>query len=1000
MDQQREHILDDLRGLIAGDVHCDDVSLQLYASDASIYQIKPLGVVRPKTTADISACVRYAAEKEIPLHARGSGSGKAGESLGTGLILDFSRYFRRVVHTDAETVRVQAGIPYERLGAHLARHGRLFGPDPANAQITTIGGLLGVDGSGSRWLKYGSARRHTRSLRVVLADGEVMEVGREPINGTASGNPRRRRLVDALVRILRQNAGVIQSGRRASRIDRCGYQLADVLNEEYLDLAKLLVGSEGTLALITEVLLDTQPIPRCRGVTLLLFDTLESACKAVLDILPLAPVACDLIDRRHLGLARELEVRFDLLIPRETEAVLLVEQDGDDPHQVRQRQHELVDSIWHKRRLAFGARQAFDPAEVELYWQLATKITASLSRLKGPARPIPLIEDVAVPPEILPEFVVRTQNILKRAQVTASLYAHAGHGQLHIRPMLDPSNPQDMATMPHLAESLYKAVIEAGGTISGEHGCGISRTPFVRRQCGPLYDVFVQIKRLFDPQNIFNPGKIVGDKPDGITRNLRPIVAGRTTAAPKAEPGGGPEEALEQDETTAPKLRDLVELQLDWNPDRVVEAAVQCNGCGECRSQAPDVRMCPIFRIRPAEEASPRAKANLIRGVLGGDPPLESLTGEQFKDVADLCIHCQMCVLECPAEVDIPRIVSEGRGAFVAANGLPFSDWVITRLDRLAALGSIVRPLSNWVLGNPQMRWVLEKTLGIGRHRKLPRLAAGSFLRRSARRRLTRPTRRSGRKVLYFVDTYANFFDPQLGEALVAILEHNGVAVYVHPQQKQAGMSAVACGELNHARRLARHNVDILAEATRHGYHIVATEPAAALCLRQEYPNLLDDDDATLVAENTSEACTYLWRMHTAGQLHLDLAPINLTAGYHAPCHLKALRVGTPGEKLLGLIPGLIVKRIEHGCSGMAGTFGLQRKNYRNSLRAGWKLITGLRDRAVQVGTSECSACKIQMEQATTKPTIHPLKLLAMAYGLMPEVTSRLTAQSQELTVT
>jgi Fe-S oxidoreductase len=247
---------------------------------------------------------------------------------------------------------------------------------------------------------------------------------------------------------------------------------------------------------------------------------------------------------------------------------------------------------------------------------------------------------------------------------------------------------------------------------------------------------------------------------------------------------------------------------------------------------------------------------------------------------------------------------------------------------------------------------------------------------------------------------YANYFDPQLAEATVAVLEHNGIAVYVHPDQRQAGMSSIACGAVEHARQLAEHNVAILAESVRQGYHVVATEPAAALCLRHEYPQLLDEDDARLVAANSSEACDYLWKMHTRGQLQLDFRPLNLALGYHTPCHLRALNVGTPGQQLLGLIPGLRLRHVEAGCSGMAGTFGLQHKNYRNSLRAGWKLISRLRDPALQAGATECSACKMQMEQGAAKPTLHPIKLLALSYGLMPEVARLLGSSGEELTVT
>jgi Fe-S oxidoreductase len=342
----------------------------------------------------------------------------------------------------------------------------------------------------------------------------------------------------------------------------------------------------------------------------------------------------------------------------------------------------------------------------------------------------------------------------------------------------------------------------------------------------------------------------------------------------------------------------------------------------------------------------------------------------------------------------------EAKAQYVATNGLRPADWFLSRPELLSSLAGRFAAFSNWAIGNRTMRWMLEKLFGLAQGRKLPRVTSRSFLKRAQRRRLTRPSRQTGRKVLYFVDVYANWHDVELAEALVAVLEHNGVPVYVHPGQVTSGMARLTKGAVEAARRVASRNVAILAEAVRQGYHIVATEPSAALCITHEYLNLLDDDDARLVAANTSEACTYLWRMHQDGNLALDLKPINTTLGYHQPCHLKALNVGAPGENLLRLVPGLSVVHLERGCSGMAGTFGLKRQNYRTSLRAGWGLISALRDPVINLGVTECSACKMQMEQGTTKPTIHPVKVLAMAYGLMPEIVRLLSARSEELIVT
>jgi FAD/FMN-containing dehydrogenase/Fe-S oxidoreductase len=987
MDPDRERIQADLRGLIAGEVRCDDVFLQLYATDASIYEIKPLGMVRPRGVADVVACVQYAAEKGIPLHPRGAGTGLAGDSLGPGLVLDFSHSMRRILAVGQDTVRVQPGVILAHLNRQLARHGRLFGPDPATRAVTTMGSVLAVDASGTHWPQYGSARDHVVGLQVVLANGQVLEVGRHKLSGADAEDsvPPRQQLVGRLAELVSREQKVIAQHQPKTLVNRCGYQLDDVLGDDYFDLARLLVGSEGTLAIITEATVRTVPRPKQRGLALLFFDRLDAAARGAQEIASLGVATCDLMDRRLLTIAREMDVRYELLIPAEAEAMLLVEQSGDDAYEVGQRLREAVVRLVRERHLAFDARVTMEKEERDFYWRLSRRVVTTLYRLRGTTQAVPFIEDIAVPPETLPDFLVRLQNVFKKHAVTAAMFAHIGHGQLHLRPFLDLGNPEHQRLMQDLATDVYEEVLRVEGTISGEHALGLSRTWFLRRQVGSLYEVFREVKRIFDPDNILNPGKVIADVPQPLIKNLRPPIPERV---PVAAPDG------------SDSLLPLVELELAWNWEDMTRATRACNGCGRCRTQGPEERMCPIFRFAPREEASPRAKANLLRAVLTGRLDPRSLRADELKSIADLCVNCHQCRFECPALVDIPKLVLETKAQYVAANGLRLSDWFIARMDRLSAWGSRFSWLANGAIRSRRMRWLLEKMIGIAQGRKLPRFERRSFLQLAHRRRLDRPSRRTGNKVLYFVDIYANWHDTQLAEALVAVLQHNGVAVYVHPQQVASGMSAISLGAVDIGRRLAARNLAILADAVRQGYHIVATEPAAALCLTHEYLNLFDEEDARLVAENSSEACTYLWRMHQAGKLEFDLHPLNATLGYHLPCHLKALGVGSPGEDLLRLIPGLTLQRIERGCSGMAGAFGLKQQNYRTSLRAGWGLISELRSPTLQAGVTECSACKIQMEQGTSKPTIHPIKLLALAYRLMPEIASLLTSHSEDLTVT
>jgi len=981
MDVERQRIEEDLRGQIAGDVHCDDLLVQLYASDASIYEIPPLGIVRPRTTADVVATVRYAAKNRLSVHARGSGSGLAGESLGRGLIVDFSRYMRKIVDISGETVRVQPGVVLDGLNLQLAKGGRTFGPDPAMSHVTTIGSVLAIDAAGAHWPVYGSARRHVVAMQVVLASGEEVQFSRHKVPSETTGHQPLDRLIRSLDGLLLQNQDTIEAHQPRSLVNRCGYRLDDLRDEGQLDLARLMVGSEGTLGLITEATLSTVPLPRCVGSVLLFFETLDKAARSAAEMLALGVSACDLMDRRHLSLARGSDPRYELLIPPSAEAVLLVEYQADSKAELQDRLRKTVDHLQHKVKLASGATIADDEYDHHLLWQLARHFVPTLYRLKGSTRPIPFVEDIAVPPEALPSFLHRVQQTLKSEQVTASVFGHAAHGQLHIRPFLDLANSNDQAKMEAVAEQLYQHAWDLGGTISGEHGDGLSRTHYIARQYGPLSEVFREVKELFDPQGTLNPGKIVPTEPQKLTDHLR-RVSYPLLESPSRDP-------------------ETVALQLSWRPEEMAHAARACNGCGACRTHDPEQRMCPIFRLAPREEASPRAKANLARGVLTGTLPAGMLLEDACKEIVDLCVHCHMCRLECPAGVDIPKLMIEAKATYTTTNGQGLHDWLLTRVDTLCAVGSRFSRVANWAIANRPARWLMEKGLGIAQGRKLPRFSRQIFLQSASQRRLNRPQRSRTEKVLYFVDTYANFCDTQLAEALVAVMEHNGISVYVPDRQQQSAMPLIAQGVVEPARAIAEQNVALLAEAVRKGYTIVATEPSAALALTHEYPMLLaEDEDALLVAENTKEACHFLWNWHQRGKLQLDFAPLSASVGYHVPCHVKAMQIGSPTENLLRLIPGLRLQKLEKGCSGIAGLYGFSRKNYRNSLRAGLPLLTEVRTGDFEVGTTECSTCKIQMEQGTTKPTLHPIKLVALAYGLMPEMRQLLNSPGEDLVVT
>ncbi|MBL9163626.1 MAG: anaerobic glycerol-3-phosphate dehydrogenase subunit C [Planctomycetaceae bacterium] len=998
MDAEQIRIRDDLRGQLDGDVHCDDLFVQMYASDASIFEIPPLGVALPRHRDDVAAIVRYAAERGIPLYPRGAGTGLAGDSLGRGIVVDFSKHMRRIVAVGDDFAAVQPGVVLAQLNERLARSGRIFGPDPAGIEVTTMGSVVALDASGSRWPVYGSTRSHVRDLEVVLADGQIARLARHVPDANADRRDQPgEALAAGVADILTRHEHAIAERRVRSLVDRSGYHLHNLRGsaapgEGPIDLAALLVGSEGTLALTTEITVATAPIPAHTGSMVLFFTSLSAAAQAAAELSMHMLRACDLMDRRHLSLAREMDPRYEFLIPAEAEAVLLIECGGDSDDEVRQHLRELEHLLVDQRRLASSSHLALDPYDSQMLWQLARRYVPTLYRLRGSSRPVPFVEDIAVPPAALPNFLQRALETLRKHQVTASIFGHAAHGQLHIRPFIDLTDPEDVAKLRELAEELYGFTWEVGGTISGEHAEGYSRTPYAAGQHGPLMAAFREVKELFDPRGILNPGKKIpaeGVPAEAPLRRVNYPLLERIEVDDSPPATATPRSALS-----------VIQLQLDWRPDEMTYAARMCNGCGACRTQSEGSRMCPTFRPAPREEASPRAKANLARGILTGSLPAGIVLDAALKEVCDLCVHCHMCRLECPANVDVPKMMAEAKGAYVATNGLRLHDWFVTNIDVLCGYASRFPNLANWAIRSRVARWVIERTLGIAQGRKLPRFQRGPFLESATQERYAKPNRDPGDKVLLFVDTFANFCDQQLVKALVAVLEHNNVSIYIPDRQYEAGMPMISQGALGPARLLAERNVALLSEAVRQGYTIVSTEPSAILALTHEYAHLLgDDSDVRLVAENAMEATQYLWRLHQKGRLRLDFQPLPMSVGYHTPCHVKALEVGAPSVNLLGLIPQLDVRLIEKGCSGAAGLFGFQKQNYRTSLRIGLPLINELRSGGYRIGVTECSTCRVQMEQGAPMATLHPVKVVALAYGLMPELEKLIDSPAQELVV-
>jgi FAD/FMN-containing dehydrogenase/Fe-S oxidoreductase len=1009
VDEPRARIYDDLRGIVEGELYFEPLDRAPYAIDSSLYEIDPLGVVVPRSEHDVVNVVRYAAENRIAVHVRGAGTDSGGGSLGRGLVVDLSRHLRQVISIGSDHVVVEAGAVLDAVNAQLARVGRRLEPVTHNSDVTTVGGMIAVDAAGPRSIKYGSTGDQVDRLRMVFARGEVADVGFEVWPAYDSEPADFKELVVRKLQMIHRNSeSRLAKISAKARRNRAGYALSRAASDTGIHLGRLLAGSEGTLGVTLQAVLRTVPVAAAGGAILLAFAGLLDAAAFVEEILKrgLDASSCDLFDRRSLSLARDADLSFRGWIDESAEAILTVEFEGDAPGSISARIHQVREMAARTGMLVSEPFGTAVRAESDRLLGLRRLVEPLLMRSRGRARPISIVDDVAVPPEQLAAVLSRLQGFLQQQNVTWTLDACAGDGRLRLRPFLDLADPGDRAKLEPLAGGVYDIVLDAGGTIGSSRACGLARTQFLRKQYGELSQVFREIKDAFDPLDQLNPGKVIGDDPHLMLKDLKPWpappprpVAPVELIAPnswgsgeiRAElavgaPAGSPNNSVCEPVDREPLLEDeVIEPALRWPGLSMIETAANCQGCGTCRSLEPTARMCPSFRALRQEAASPRSQANLVREIATGQIDPRLWGGDEFKAHAELCIHCKLCRTECPSAVDVSSLMLEAKAAFVEKHGLPPHDWVFSRVEFWARLASRFPIITNFLLARRTSRWLLERMLGVSRHRIMPRVTRSSFTRRAARAGLdkSRP-HLSGPRVVYFVDVYANYYDQELADSVVKVLRHAEVNVFVPSRQRGSGMAALVAGDVDHAREAAIANLRVLANAVRDGYTVICSEPTAALMLRQEYVKLTEDLDAELVAANTMDVGQYLLGLEARGQLPKVHQKLEARVGYHQPCHLRAIGAGTPGLELLRSVLSLDVEFINRGCSGMGGTYGLSRERFWTSLRAGRGLMRRLRDPDIEIGATECGACRIQMEQGTSKRTLHPVKLLSLGYGLNP----------------
>jgi anaerobic glycerol-3-phosphate dehydrogenase C subunit len=755
------------------------------------------------------------------------------------------------------------------------------------------------------------------------------------------------------ISVLSDKEAVIVGALPKAGRNRSGYAIAGICHNGKIDLARLLAGSEGTLAVFTKIVLRTVTLPAAKALLQLEFDSLDKMARAVPMIVETGVSACELIDKPLIEMAFEALPEYRDVLPAGAAAVLLVEHTGETKEQVREK-IKNTDSVVGD--MASGHRMFFEPKQQEHLWKSRKDAGPLLYRKKGRKHPAEFMEDVSVGNERLGEYISGLEEIGRRYGIAMSSFGHAGDGLLHIRPYLDLSDPADVEKMRSVANEVFSLAWSLGGTISGEHAEGLVRVAFVKKQYGDeYYELLCKIKKIFDPDGLMNPGKIINSDPDVMVKNLR--------AEYKVLP--------ERFKTDLLFGKDELALELE-----------HCCGCGLCRSRELTLRMCPVFRATGDELGSSRAKANLLHFWATGQLDEKDFESPEFRKFLDLCVNCKACLLECPSGVDISRLVSTARAEYVKRKGSVRAEVVLSHNRYLSMLGSVFWPVSNFITTLPVFKWFLERIGGLDRRRDMPKFQRGSFLRKGRKfLAASEPIEKPIRKVAYFVDTYASYNDHQLGFAVLSVLRHNDIEVIL-PKQRPAPLPAIVYGNVKRARRDLAFNVRHLAKAIRAGYKIVCSEPSAALCLKEDLRHFVAGSDAELVSQNTSELMSYLLELFKTGKLKPVKNPISRGFVYHNPCHLYSFGSGRASIELLkGLCP-VLVTELNAGCCGLAGTFGMQKKNYDLSSKISERLKKALESYTTRYVLTECSVCKMQIEDISEAKVMHPIKVLAEAYSI------------------
>ena len=960
-----------LKAHLLGDVAFDAFTRGRYATDASHYQIMPLGVVAPRSVKEVEHALAIAREEGASVLARGAGTSQAGQAINSSLVIDCSKYLDHLIALDVRGRRcvVEPGIVLDELNRRLKPHGLWFPVDISTASRATIGGMVGNNACGARSLRYGNTRENVLSIDAVMADGMVAHFGpvAPDLSDLAPASPLLP-LARDLLQIAAREAGEIEA--RFPKVQRRvgGYNLDSLTpGRNELNLAHILVGSEGTLAFSTRIELKLSPLLGRRAVGACHFGSFFAAMDAAQHIIKLAPIAVELIDRTMLDLAREIAMfrpTIKAVVRGDPEAVLFVEFAEDDQYHNLRRLMELKELMgalgfaWNKSGAKWGGMvEVYDP---KLQTAISETRTAGLNimmSMKEEGKPVSFVEDCAVPVEHLAEYTSKLTDIFAKHGTRGTWYAHASVGCLHVRPVLNLRLEHDVKAMRAIAEEAFDMVLAYKGSHSGEHGDGIVRSEFHEKMFGArLVHAFEQVKERFDPKGLYNPGKIVRAPKFDDRRLFR----------------------------YAPTYRaEHIRSHLDWSAypgaGNGFQGAVEmCNNNGACRALTGGV-MCPSYRVTRDERDVTRGRANTLRLAITGQLGEDALTSDEMAETLRLCVSCKACRRECPTGVDVARMKIEVQAARVAKRGLSLHERLIGHLPRYAPLAAKWPRLANMRNNVPRLRLWSERYAGLSARRSLPRWRGDRW------REPTRVPSPEARPVVFFADTFNRYFEPENIEAALAVLAAAGYGVHL-PKPADGGRplccgrTFLAVGLIDEARREAERCATALAPFLGRGIPFIGLEPSCMLGFRDEIPALVQGEEGRRLAAHALLFEEFLAREAKAGELELSLKPVAKRALLHGHCHQKSFAAMAAVEAVLSLVPELSVESIDSSCCGMAGAFGYGADTIDASFRmAELSLLPAVRKAGADaLVVADGTSCRHQIRDGSGREALHAARVLAL----------------------